>query len=259
MEKLWDIKSFRNNLLSISLINLLILLFSKNISEINVLGLIKISDIYSLKFFMVLIVVNLYMYRRYLQYLLKSDKEYNYVLLFKDILDSWFYTSTKNQSNQAINMSISKTWSILLNGNPTAFKNISNIEDVTTDIEILEWGKVEQMSLSARSISNTAVYKVVYENNLRIIYLKFLFYLKEKYFFDYYLPVWLGFISLVCLTIKILCISYVKYWFILLLICLWLSICLIVCIWIFKYSTSCKNLFKKQIRKIKEIWRIIIK
>lgn len=207
MEDLWNIKSFRNNLLLISTINLLVIFFAQEINEINVLWLIKINNINSLKVLLVLLLANLYIFRRYHQYILKMEKKFNYILLFKDILNKKKFSSIKNQNNKSCNINISESWTLQIDWNNTGFRNIFSNNKILCDISKNDKNQ-ETLILTAPTISNGTQIKLNYTNNHKIQYLKFKFYLDERFFFDYYLPIRIWNTSLIIFTIKIIYESY---------------------------------------------------
>lgn len=122
MEEIWKISSVRNNLLIVSVIVFLVVLFSKEVTDINIFWIIKLSDVNSIKILCVLAVANIYTLIRYYQYL-KRLSPWNYILIFIwEILNSHkdciyeIYTNMKNikwvSTYDKQRYSMSKKWSI---------------------------------------------------------------------------------------------------------------------------------------------------
>lgn len=192
----------------VSLTNILILLFSNNITEINILWLIKLTDINSLKVLMVLLIWNLYVFRRYHQYLLTFPKKFNYSILLHDIVNNAKKQIKEIRTNSFSTVTdrffINSKWNLFiwesLNGD---FKNIFNNEDIYCDIKKTAEYNINEILLS--KYQDGYSFRISYKKyNIKIIWIKFKFYFREKFYLDYYLPIWIGNISLILLTIKII-------------------------------------------------------
>ena len=111
MEDLGDIKIFRKNLMVISIITILVLIFSNNFKEVNIFWLIKLKNLESYKILILLLITNIYVFIRYKQYLFKYDLDINIRLRNMSMLIlfifQFFYNHTKlDKNNEKIEYSI---------------------------------------------------------------------------------------------------------------------------------------------------------
>ena len=88
MEEIWNIKSFRNNIMIVSVLTILLLIFSDQIKEINVFWIIKLDNIKNLKLLWILLCVNIFVLLRYYQYLLVHEIILNEKLMIFKILNN---------------------------------------------------------------------------------------------------------------------------------------------------------------------------
>lgn len=219
MEELGDIKNFRKNLMLISVLTILIFIFSENIKEINILWIIKLEDIESYKILGILLILNLYTLIRYLQYFIKYDLSNDKKILVIDIINHSYFKKNIIDSYQLIfNASFShskikhhyKKDDILSinynNGISLDTKDDSMYffcHNALKNNNITWWifGMFENRELKVylhnkygKELDDNIV--INYNNNNYIMFLLLiLYYIKEHNFSDYYLPIFLWIIS----------------------------------------------------------------
>ncbi len=236
MNDLGDIKVFRKNLMIVSIINILLIIFAGNITDINVLWILKINNLNSISILILLLITNIYVLTRYKQYLFKNDLNLNQKILIFDIINNKFfqkniiearqmeadrrdwedfiYTTKKTYKRKRIE-SIKFNGVILLNYN---FKDWNRYSEWTylfchwwiTDKNINGWfyGNIDNNNLFVYLHNNNKdrlddnIHIEYKNNNLILFFLKLKFYIKDHYFFDYYLPILLGILSMELIIIK---------------------------------------------------------
>ncbi|PIE85416.1 hypothetical protein CSA08_02460 [Candidatus Gracilibacteria bacterium] len=220
----------------VSIINILLIIFAGNITDINVLGILKINNLNSISILILLLITNIYVLTRYKQYLFKNDLNLNQKILIFDIINNKFfqkniiearqmeadrrdgedfiYTTKKTYKRKRIE-SIKFNGVILLNYN---FKDGNRYSEGTylfchggiTDKNINGgfYGNIDNNNLFVYLHNNNKdrlddnIHIEYKNNNLILFFLKLKFYIKDHYFFDYYLPILLGILSMELIIIK---------------------------------------------------------
>lgn len=206
MEEIWNIKSFRNNLMIASLVTILIFIFSDKITKINFLWLIEITNINSIKLLVIILIINIYTFYRYNSYFMKMHFNLNYALLFKLILEKinlWKIKWTiKVNSDEYEKIELSSSWNILYTEKTEnwSFKRKSDVfVNILSNPEIDCYlrSKKEIILINHNSTIEISLLKIPYK-------LIFLFYIFEKNVADYYLPFFLWSISIYLVSLKII-------------------------------------------------------
>lgn len=233
MDDLWDLKIFRNNLMFISIIIIIFIVFKWNINEINILWIVKLKEINSIKILILFLIIIAYVLLRYLQYLLKYDLDINYKILIFDIINNKYYQKNiinlremnvtflnKNNNSRIVEMKKiyeKKVISEIIYDNWITLKfkntNICNsyCYKAISDNNIFWWIVTNNKWFLSLFIHNKDESNkkdnihISYKNNKLIFFiLKLKFYIKEHYFFDYYLPIFMWIISIILIITKIL-------------------------------------------------------
>ncbi len=200
-EKIWDLSSFRKNLMLISVFNILVSIFYNNIKDINFL-FFKMENIDDWKVLVILLSTNLYCIWRYNQYLTINLKTINYKFLFKDVVNNEKkYTSDKIRSNwQVRNVIINENDNLIVKTNNDYWLISPNFMN---DDKIL---------VSLIDIKNDKDYShklILYKDkkllfDIRLNYKNNPFIFKDKYYADRYIPIILWYIWVILIFILLI-------------------------------------------------------
>lgn len=211
-EKIWELHSFRKNLILISLISLLLLVFWWNIENINFLAF-KLANVSDWKIYTLLFAWNIYTLWRYWQYLTISPIYKNNKFIFQQVLSldeskkaylslpTWTSKIKLDKQWNILEYKTGNIWVIRLrdiikSNNYIVSNRGENRKHLDKDYDsIVNFS--EEIKKSDR-INN--YYSIIY--NKQDIKESFIF--QDKYFADRNLPIILWLFSIVCTSIKIL-------------------------------------------------------
>lgn len=215
---LWDFKDVRRNLLTVSIITLLILLFSENIEDVSVFWIINIQSVSDIKVLVVLLVFNIYSAWRYTQFLYKNPVILDYKILFIDLVRKiqhkvflWqiinFNTSSTNKDWTPVKLFISDK--LDLYEVEEGSNHLINEKDILKEKYIVLREEKLYRLYHVNDKRYTRLYTISINKNqsllkkIKILLTYLSFWCKDTYIFDVLLPLILFEVSILSLIIHI--------------------------------------------------------
>jgi hypothetical protein len=206
-EKIWDIEWYRKNLIRISFLNLMIFLLSNSLKEIpsDILEIISLENIDTYKILIILWIINFYALIRYTQVLKTSFITPNYRILFWNILNHKKILTTAYVWEQEKNISINLSWKIIYDWNETSYKRIYSDDLIISSIEKLPSNheKITIEKINPESWARYSEININYKRNIYATWLKVKFIFQDSYYSSYFLPIYLAFVTILMIEVKI--------------------------------------------------------
>ena len=204
-EKIWDIHSFRKNLMLISIINIIIIFFwAENITKIDFI-FFHLEHLENWKVFTILLIGNIYTLWRYWQYVKITPSSKNYMFLLKEITNNKNIDKNFRGWNNSNTMIIDEKWNVIHKDNKWKLKirnkSILNKKEFFITIVSIENSKYKNKISLYKDIkhkdwrtSTSEIYHIDYNKDQ----LNKNYPIQDKYYADILLPfiIWIIWIFL---------------------------------------------------------------